>query len=65
MKKLTLKLETIDDWNFTNEQPIHHFKSEILNERIILGDLELRESHERVAHIQIEKINIIELIYIF
>lgn len=54
-EKLTLKLETIDDWNFTNEQPIHHFKSEILNEKIILCDLELRESHERVAHIQIEK----------
>lgn len=54
-EKLILKLETIDDWNFTNKQLIHHFKSEILNEKIILGDLELRESNERVAHIQIEK----------
>ncbi len=54
-EQLILRLETIDDWNFTNERPMYNFKSEVLNEKIILGDLELRESNERVAHIQIEK----------
>ena len=52
---LISKIVTIDDWYFTNEQQIYNFEEGILNDKIVLVDLNLKISNERIAHVQFEK----------
>lgn len=58
---LVCDLEIIDDWYFTNKQKINIFNEEILNEKIVLVDLNLKFSKERVANMQFEKNNFYRL----
>ncbi len=58
---LVYDLETIDDWYFTNEQKINIFNKEVLNEKTVLVDLNLKLSKERVANMQFEKNNVYRL----